>query len=364
MAIQSDSMDMAGKRIALAVFIALVVDGMDIQMLALALSNISKDMKISPVLAGALGTFTLVGMGVGGILAGWLSDRFGRIKVTCWATLIFSVLTAMIGLCQTYWQIAVMRFLSGFGLAALYSVGTLLAAEYVPTKIRAVVLGTLQAGYSVGYVIAALLASYLIPAFGWRSLFFCAIVPGIISILLFHGMSDPPSWFAARQAVKNKGRERNEFALIWSDKSTRRTFLLWCLTAIFFQFSYFGANTWLPSYLVKDLGVNLKNMGWYVAATYSMMVVGKILTGYLADMFGRRLMWAVSAIITAVYLPLLIYVASIGNIAYLLLIFGFIYGAPYAINATYLSESFPGRSAAQPLRLSMPRGGLDRGHRR
>ena len=120
-------------------------------------------------------------------------------------------------------------------------------------------------------------------------------------------MSDPPSWFAARQAVKNKGRERNEFALIWSDKSTRRTFLLWCLTAIFFQFSYFGANTWLPSYLVKDLGVNLKNMGWYVAATYSMMVVGKILTGYLADMFGRRLMWAVSAIITAVYLPLLIY---------------------------------------------------------
>ena len=67
-------MDMAGKRIALAVFIALVVDGMDIQMLALALSNISKDMKISPVLAGALEhSSTLVGMGVGGILAGMAS---------------------------------------------------------------------------------------------------------------------------------------------------------------------------------------------------------------------------------------------------------------------------------------------------
>ena len=105
-------------------------------------------------------------------------------------------------------------------------------------------------------------------------------------------------------------------------------------------------------------------MGWYVAATYSMMVVGKILTGYLADMFGRRLMWAVSAIITAVYLPLLIYVASIGNIAYLLLIFGFIYGAPYAINATYLSESFPGAVRGTAVASINAAGRIGSGHRR
>ena len=72
-----------------------------------------------------------------------------------------------------------------------------------------------------------------------------------------------------------------------------------------------------------------------------MMVAGKVLTGYLADIFGRRVIWVVSCLLTAVYLPVLIYAATPANVAYLLLVFGFLYGAPYAVNSTYLSESFP-----------------------
>ena len=52
-------------------------------------------------------------------------------------------------------------------------------------------------------------------------------------------------------------------------------------------------------------------------------------------------MWVVSGVLTAVYLPILIYAATPANVAYLLLVFGFLYGAPYAVNSTYLSESFP-----------------------
>lgn len=341
MTTQGGSIDKTGRTIALAVFVALIVDGMDLQMLALALPSISAEMKVSGVMAGALGSYTLLGMGIGGVIAGWLSDRFGRVRVIWWAILTFSVCTTAIGVSQAYWQIAVMRFVSGFGIAALYSIGTLLAAESVPTRIRTTVLGILQAGWSVGYVIAALLSSYMIRAFGWRSLFFCAIIPGVLSLLLLRGMSDPPSWIAARQAIRKAGTERNEFALIWADKPIRRTFLFWCIASTALQFGYYGANTWLPSYLVTDLGVNLKNMGWYVAATYSMMVVGKVLTGYLADMFGRRRMWIIAGLVTAGYLPLMTYVVTPGNVAYLLLVFGLLYGAPYAINSTYLSESFP-----------------------
>ena len=92
---------------------------------------------------------------------------------------------------------------------------------------------------------------------------------------------------------------------------------------------------------MKDLGVNLQNTGWYVAGTYTMMVFGKIITGYLADIFGRRVMWVASGMVTAIYLPILIYAATPANVAYLLLIFGLLYGAPYAVSATYMSESFP-----------------------
>src|SRR5262249_28062094 len=131
------------------------------------------------------------------------------------------------------------------------------------------------------------------------------------------------------------------FRRLWRTPVVRRTFVLWTLTMIALQFGYYGANTWLPSYLVKDLGVDLQSMGWYVAVTYTMMILGKFVTGYLAGSFGRRIMWVISGVLTAAYLPIFVFQATRANVAYLLLGFGLLYGAPYAVNVTYLSESFP-----------------------
>jgi AAHS family cis,cis-muconate transporter-like MFS transporter len=335
----SDSLDRTGTLVIVGVFVALVVDGMDLQMLALALPGISKELRLSSVSAGALSTYSLLGMGIGGVVAGWLADRIGRVRVVWWAVLTFSAFTGVIALCETFWQIALMRAISGLGVGALYSIGTLLAAEYVPTRMRTTVLGTLQAGWSVGYVVAALLSSYVLPRFGWRPLFSCAVIPGIVTLVLLWTAPDPPSWAATRRDKADTGP--SPFGALWADPLLRRTFLLWTVTAIALQFGYYGANSWLPSYLVKDLGVNVQSMGWYVAGTYTMMVIGKVITGYLADLAGRRVMWIVSGVLTAVYLPVLVYAATPDNVAYLLLVFGFLYGAPYAINSTYLSESFP-----------------------
>src|SRR5262245_39675909 len=336
----SYSLDRTGLLVCIGVFVALVVDGMDLQILALALPSIASDLQLSAVRAGVLSTYTLLGMGIGGVLAGWLADRVGRVRVVWWAVLIFSTLTTAIAWCQTYWQVAVVRLLSGFGIGSLYSIGTLLAAEYVPTRVRTTVLGTLQAGWSVGYVIAALLSAYVIPHFGWRPLFACAIAPGALALVLLWTAPDPPSW-TTRSLTARGHSAATSFGVLLADRSVRRTFLLWTVASIALQFGYYGANSWLPSYLVSDLGVNVQRMGWYVAGTYTMMVIGKIATGYLADRAGRRVMWVVSGLLTAAYLPVLVYAATPANVALLLLVFGFLYGAPYAINSTYLSESFP-----------------------
>jgi len=338
MADAEDRLTSAGRWIAMAVFVAMLVDGMDLQMLSLALSSITKELHLSTVSAGALGTYTLVGMGVGGVLAGRLSDRVGRLRVIRWAVVLFTVCTGVIGFVQGYWQIAVMRFISGFGIAAVYSLGTVVVAEYVPTKIRTTVLGTVQAGWSAGYVVAALLASYVLPTFGWRPLFWCAIAPGFLTLLMLRGLTDPPSWTSARPVHAS---EAAGFSGVWNDPVARRNAVLWTFTSIALQFGYYGANTWLPSYLVKDLGVNLQSMGWYVAGTYTMMCVGKIITGYAADAWGRKAMWVATGLLTAVYIPLFVFYGTPSTIAYLLLVFGFLYGAPYAVNGTYMSESFP-----------------------
>lgn len=329
--------------VVISVFIALVVDGMDMQMLSLALPLLVKDFHLSQVAAGALGTWTFIGMGIGGVLAGWLSDRLGRVRVTAWSLAFFSVATAALGFTHAYWQFAVIRFISGFGLAAVYSIGNMLAAEYVPMEKRTTVGGTLQAGWSVGYVVAAVLAANILPRFGWRPMFFVAIIPAVVAIWMTRSIPEPPSWTAAREKIKTgeTGEKRNEWATIWGDRSIRRNFLLWGVVAIALQAGYYGANTWLPSYVAKDLGVNLKTMSWYVAGTYSAMIFGKILTGWLGDVIGRKAMYAASAIVTAIVLPLIVEYATPANVALLLILFGLCYGTPYAINSTYMNESFP-----------------------
>jgi MFS transporter, AAHS family, cis,cis-muconate transporter len=62
---------------------------------------------LSGLSAGALSTYTLLGMGIGGGFAGWLSDRIGRVRVVWWAVLVFSGFTGLIALCQMFWQIAI-----------------------------------------------------------------------------------------------------------------------------------------------------------------------------------------------------------------------------------------------------------------
>jgi AAHS family cis,cis-muconate transporter-like MFS transporter len=321
------------------VTLAMIADGIDLQVLALVFPILMKDLEISPVLAGMLGTYTLIGMGMGGISAGWAADRIGRVRVIWWSILIFSLCTGIIGLCDRYWQIAVMRILSGLGLAAVYSVGNLLAAEYVPTKIRNTVLNIIMAGWSVGYVVAAIASSAVLPTWGWRPLFFLAAMPGLACLIMMYGISDPPGWPAARKSAKYE--RKNEFTIIWKNRSLRKTFIMWSTASVFLQFGYYGANTWLPSYLVKDLGINLKNMGWFLAASYAMGIFSKPVIGALADRFGRRLMWVVTGLCITVAIPAILFLATRSNVAFLLLIFGGFYGALYAINATYLDESFP-----------------------
>jgi MFS family permease len=80
------------------------------------LPAISKELHLSSVNAGVLSTCTLIAMGLGGALAGWLADRIGRVRVVSWSVLIFSAFTSLIVLYHTYSQIAFLRFISGFGI--------------------------------------------------------------------------------------------------------------------------------------------------------------------------------------------------------------------------------------------------------
>ena len=325
-------------------FLALLVDGADLMLLSYSLSSIKAEFGLTSVEAGMLGSFTLAGMAIGGIFGGWACDKFGRVRVVVISILLFSVLTCGLGFTRSFVEFSTLRFFASLGLGSLYIASNTLMAEYVPTKYRTTVLGTLQAGWTVGYIVATLLAGWIIPDHGWRMLFYVAAIPILIAILMHFLVPEPASWQENRfnkVAAVNNVHTESTWKSIFKDKRNRNMFILWALTAGFLQFGYYGVNNWMPTYLESELGLKFKEMTSYMVGTYTAMILGKILAGYMADKVGRRFTYVFGAIGTAIFLPLIVFYNSPENILYLLVAFGFLYGIPYGVNATYMTESFP-----------------------
>ncbi|ANI14641.1 MULTISPECIES: MFS transporter [Pseudomonas] len=334
-------------------FIGLLIDGADLMLLSYSLTSLKAEFGLSNVQAGSLGSFTLAGMAIGGIYGGWACDRFGRVRTVVWTIVLFSVGTAALGLTHSYWQFAAARFVASLGLGALYVACNTLMAEYVPTKYRTTVLGTLQAGWSVGYIVATLLAGWILPSYGWRYLFYVAIIPVVLAVAMRRLVPEPAAWVEAQAERKRRkalGQEEvvekksaGAFRMIFGDRRARSMFIFWSLTAGFLQFGYYGVNNWLPSYLETEMGMNFKSMTAYLVGTYAAMILGKVLAGVASDWLGRRKVFAFGALGTAVFLPVIVLYHSPEAILWMLVVFGFLYGIPYGVNATYMTESFAAR---------------------
>ena len=332
-------------------YFAMVVDGVDIMLLSYSLTSLKTAFGLSTLQAGALGSASLAGMGIGGILGGWSCDKFGRVRTIAHSVTFFSVATCLLGFTQTFEQFMALRFIGALGIGALYMACNTLMAEYVPTRYRTTVLGTLQTGQTVGYIVATILAGAIIPEHGWRVLFFITVIPAAINIFLQRFVPEPKSWqlskiqsLSAEKTVTQietpQNSNRSIYRQIFTNLKHRKMFLLWMTTAFFLQFGYYGINNWMPSYLETELHMNFKSLTSYMVGSYTAMILGKILAGYLADRFNRRAVFVFGTLASAIFLPVIIFFNTPDNILYLLITFGFLYGIPYGVNATYMAETF------------------------
>ncbi|NNP73516.1 MFS transporter [Acinetobacter defluvii] len=336
-------------------FVSLVIDGVDIMLLSFSLTSLKAEFGLTTFQAGMLGSASLTGMALGGISGGWACDKFGRVRTIAWSVVFFSIMTCILGMTQSYEQFMVLRFIGAFGLGSLYMACNTLMAEYVPTKYRTTVLGTLQTGQTVGYIVATLMAGAIIPEHGWRMLFYVTIIPAAFALIFMRFVPEPAAWQEAKiklaQGIhhqpENTGhvkttpvKSESIYKRIFGDMQHRKMFLFWMTTAAFLQFGYYGVNNWMPTYLETELNMNFKSLTGYMVGAYTAMILGKILAGYAADKLGRKVTFVFGTVATAAFLPVIIFFNTPENIAYLLVTFGFLYGIPYGVNATYMAESF------------------------
>ena len=119
-------------------------------------------------------TITLAMRPVGAVVLGSLADRYGRRRPLIACVLYFSIITALTPFAPSYVVFVVLRALYGIGMGGYWGIGASLVMESSPTRWRGLFSGIMQAGYSLGYLLAAVALRTIEPRFGWRWMFLVA----------------------------------------------------------------------------------------------------------------------------------------------------------------------------------------------
>jgi MFS transporter, AAHS family, 4-hydroxybenzoate transporter len=178
-----DSQRVSGPQITIVVLCGLiaVLDGFDLQAIGLAAPAMAAALHIAPRALGSVFSAALAGLAVGAFGLGLAADRIGRKRVLIGSTLCFGVFTLCTAFASSMSELLIFRFCTGLGLGGAMPSFISLGAEYVPRRLRATVVSALWTGFPIGGVIGGLLASRLIPQWGWPSIFW---VGGTLPLLL------------------------------------------------------------------------------------------------------------------------------------------------------------------------------------
>ena len=342
-----------------------IADGFDINVFGLVVPSLSKDWHLTPVMIGMLGSIGLTGMIFGSLVLGPIADKFGKAKALMLATFVYGVFTVGVGFSQTYTQFAVCRFIAGVGLAGAFPVVVAYVSEYSPKAIRSRLTVWTTSGMAVGTVIAALLATEILPTYGWRGMFFLAAIPLLLLIFqyrmpesmayyIYKGQNDKIAkvLVAANPAfnphkddsyqLDNSNRGKVSLASLFSNGLAKNTIIFWIM--MFFNYIFiYGVLTWLTQ-LLKLQGWSI---GWSLFFTLIWnlgFVLGIPLCGWLQDKFGGKRTLSIGLLV----LSALVFIASAvgGNKDALTLgIVLFLNGAAQhglsGVAGSYIAQSYP-----------------------
>ena len=322
------------------------LDAMDVQLYSFVIPALIATWGITRGQAGVLGTAALLVSAVGGWLAGWFADRYGRVRTLQFAILWFAVFTFLSGLAQNFAQLFAARALMGLGFGGEWAAGAVLLGEVVQAKHRGKALGIMQAGWAVGWGAAALLYAgfftWLPPQTAWRALFLVGIAPALLVFFVRRYVEEPPVYVESRARLAAHG-DQISLLEIFRPPLLRIT-LLGALMGTGAQGGYYAVTTWLPTFLRTERKLSVLDSAGYLAVSIGGAFCGYLAAGFLADRIGRRLTFLVFAI-GAGTVAVIYTMISFGNTAMLGLGFplGFFASGVFSAMGPFFTEHFPTR---------------------
>lgn len=347
-----------GRRAFKGAFLGYALDSYDFWVLPLTLTAIATTFHLGKPQTGLLATVTLVYSAFGGIIAGILADRIGRVNTLMVTVLTYAVFTALCGLATSYEMLLAFRAMQGLGFGGEWAAGAILVAEYAQARHRGRAVAMIQSSWAVGWglaVVAYTLVFELVdPTLAWRVLFWTGALPALLVIYLRRNIAD-----AAIFAETRQNSARVSFFQIFRGGLARTTFLA-ALLATGAQGGYYTLATWVPFYLKTERGLSVIGTGGYLAFLITGAFSGYLTGGYFTDKIGRKKTFAMFAALSGLLIPLYTQLPASANAYVLFLGFplGFTSSAIFSGFGAYLSELYPShmRGTGQGFTYNVGRG--------
>ncbi|HEV8314380.1 MAG TPA: MFS transporter [Burkholderiaceae bacterium] len=294
--------------------LGLIFDGYDLVVYGAVVSTFLRDPShigpVTPAVAGMLGSYALVGVMVGALLAGTVGDRLGRRKVMLLSYAWFSAGMALTAMATSSAVFGWLRFATGLGIGALLATTAALVSEYAPKGRKNTINAITNGGIPLGSLLAALLAMLLMQHVGWRGLFWIGALPAVTLLpLAWFKMPESVAWLAARgrieearalsertgielpevhvvKAVAPAGAGKVGFAGLFSTWYLLPTIVLGLMSATGLMLVY-SLNTWLPEIMLRA-GFNAKGSLSFLLVLNGGSLLGALAASRAADRFGPK----------------------------------------------------------------------------
>lgn len=361
-------------------FATIVLDGYDLVVFGATLPVMLRDPSwdMTTAQAGAIGSYALVGMLVGALAVGALTDRLGRRKVVLGTTAWFSVAAGLCAVAPNPEVFGALRFLCGIGLGGMLPTAIALTSEYAPAARRQVYNSVVHVGYSTGGVVATLIAIPVLPAVGWQVMYLIGAVPALVllplayrylpespAFLVAHGRHDEARALALRHGLDPDDVLGRESAPATRATATtgpglratlgelfgpgyRRRSVVFALVGFCGLLLTYGVGTWLPE-IMRSSGFALGSALSFLLVLNLGNIVGSLLVARIADRVGSRRVVPAAFATGAVCLVLMAFSPPAVVLYLLVALVGFgAMGAQILVNG-FVAASYPARIRATGL---------------
>ncbi|WP_458108141.1 aromatic acid/H+ symport family MFS transporter [Arthrobacter sp. R3-55] len=314
-------------------WLAILAEGYDVGVLGAILPALAeyKEWNLSPLALGGLGSYALIGMLIGALFIGTLSDLVGRKKMLLASMAIFTLTQAGAAWAPTPELFGLFRLIGGLGMGGVIPVAAALTIEYSAPNKRSYNYGLMYSGYSLGIVAAALAALFVLPMGGWRAVVAIGAAPVVLIPIIWKFLPE------SLEFLETKGRKSEAKALAaklnianyrpvvpvapaagvqadpWWKTITTMFSRKYLRSTVFFWISLFcglvlvyGLNTWLPS-IMKKAGYDLGSSLTFLLVFSLASAIGGLLLGRAADKYGKKLILVVFYILGGLGIMLLVF---------------------------------------------------------